>query len=106
MTPAGGQGANASIWDALSLADVADAALHTGDVSRDRLLPYERLRRPVNDGSVSFSRMARHIVRAGRFAAPAIALPLIARAINVLGWPKRKIVGSFATAFVHPVDPT
>lgn len=106
MTPAGGQGANASIWDALSLADVADAALRTGDVSRDRLLPYERLRRPINDGSVSFSRMARRIVRAGRFAAPSIILPLAARTINILGWPKRRIVGSFATAFVHPMHPT
>jgi 2-polyprenyl-6-methoxyphenol hydroxylase-like FAD-dependent oxidoreductase len=102
MTPAGGQGANASIWDALALADVADAALRTGDVSRERLLPYERLRRPVNDKSVSFSRVARRIVRVGRFVPLAIVLPLVARTINALGWPKRKIVGLFATAFVHP----
>ncbi len=102
MTPAGGQGANASIWDALALADVADAALRTDNVSRERLLPYERVRRPVNDGSVSFSRIARRIFRFGRFFPPAILLPFIARSMNALGWPQRKILRSFATAFVHP----
>jgi 2-polyprenyl-6-methoxyphenol hydroxylase-like FAD-dependent oxidoreductase len=102
MTPAGGQGANASIWDALALADVADAALRTVDVSRERLLPYERMRRPVNDESVSFSRVARRIFRVGRFFPLAIVLPLIARTMNAIGWPQRNILGSFATAFVHP----
>ena len=102
MTPAGGQGANASIWDALALADVADAALRTDDVSRERLFPYERVRRPVNDGSVSFSRVARRILRFGRFFPPAIVLPLIGRTMNALGWPQRKILRSFATTFVHP----
>jgi 2-polyprenyl-6-methoxyphenol hydroxylase-like FAD-dependent oxidoreductase len=102
MTPAGGQGANASIWDALALADVADAALRSGDVSRQRLVSYERIRRPINDGSVSFSRLARRIFRVGRFVPGAIVLPLVMRTINALGWPKRRIFRMFATAFVHP----
>lgn len=102
MTPVGGQGANASIWDALALADVADAALRAGDVSRERLLSYERLRRPVNDQSVSFSRVARRIFRVGSFLPLTIVLPLIARTMNAIGWPQRKILGSFATTFVHP----
>lgn len=102
MTPAGGQGANASIWDALALADVADAALRTGDVSRERLLPYERLRHPINDESISFSRVARRVFRVGRFLPLAIVPSLVARTINALGWPKRKILSSFATTFVHP----
>jgi 2-polyprenyl-6-methoxyphenol hydroxylase-like FAD-dependent oxidoreductase len=101
MTPVGGQGANASIWDALALADVADAALRTGDVSRERLLPYQRLRRPVNDQSVSFSRIARRIFRVGGFLPLGIVLPLIARTMNAIGWPQRKILRSFATTFVH-----
>lgn len=101
MTPAGGQGANASIWDALALADVADTALRTTDVSREQLLSYERIRRPVNEGSVSFSRVARRIFRFGRFFPPAIVLPVIGKTMNTLGWPQRKILGSFATAFVH-----
>ena len=102
MTPAGGQGANASIWDALALADVADAALRTDDVSRERLFVYEHVRRPINDQSVSFSRVARRVFRFGRFFPPAIVLPLIGKTINAIGWPQRKILGSFATAFVHP----
>jgi 2-polyprenyl-6-methoxyphenol hydroxylase-like FAD-dependent oxidoreductase len=102
MTPAGGQGANASIWDALALADVADAALRAGDVSQERLLPYERLRRPINDGSIFFSRVALRIFRVGRFLPLPLVIPLVARTIDTLGWPKRKIIGSFAAAFVHP----
>jgi 2-polyprenyl-6-methoxyphenol hydroxylase-like FAD-dependent oxidoreductase len=102
MTPVGGQGANASIWDALALADVADAALRTDDVSRERLFPYELLRRPVNDQSVSFSRVARRIFRAGRFLPLGIVVPLIARTMNATGWPQRKVLGAFATTFVHP----
>lgn len=100
MTPAGGQGANASIWDALALAEVADAALHAGDVSRERLLPYERLRRPVNERSVSFSRTARRAFRSAGFL-PTFILPLLARTIDTLGWPKQKAIGSFANAFMH-----
>ena len=102
MTPAGGQGANASIWDALALADVADSALRAGDVSRERLLPYERLRRPVNDESISFSRGARRALRIAALLRLDLAAPLLARTIDALGWPKRRIIRTFATAFVHP----
>jgi 2-polyprenyl-6-methoxyphenol hydroxylase-like FAD-dependent oxidoreductase len=101
MTPAGGQGANASIWDALALADVLDAALRAKDVSRERLLPYERLRRPVNDGSVSISRLARRAFRVGGYLPLALVAPAVAKTIDVLGWPKRRIISSFANAFVH-----
>lgn len=100
MTPAGGQGANASIWDALALAGVADAALRASDVSRERLLPYERLRRPVNERSVSISRIARRTFRAAGFLPLPLVLPLLARTVDVLRWPKRKLIASFATAFV------
>jgi hypothetical protein len=91
-----------AIWDALALAEVADAALRTGDVSRERLLPYERLRHPINDKSISFSRAARRVFRIGRFLPLAIVPSLVVRTINTLNWPKRKILGSFATTFVHP----
>jgi 2-polyprenyl-6-methoxyphenol hydroxylase-like FAD-dependent oxidoreductase len=103
MTPAGGQGANAAIWDALALADIADAALRSNDVSRQRLLEYERVRRPCNAKSVSFSRAARRVFRAGGVLLPlGFVLPTLARTIDTLGWPKRKVIGTFATAFVHP----
>ena len=101
MTPAGGQGANAAIHDALALADVADAAFRSGDVSRERLLPYERLRRPVNAGSIAFSRRARNAFRAGGLLPLPFLLPVLARTIDLLGWPKRSILRSFATTFAR-----
>src|SRR5688572_14907312 len=101
MTPAGGQGANASIWDALALAEVADAALRAKDVSRERLLPYERLRRPFNEKSVSISRAARRAFRVAGFLPLSLVLPLAARTIGAFGWPKRKVIRTFATTFVH-----
>lgn len=101
MTPAGGQGANASIWDALALADVADAALRAGDVTRERLLPYERLRRPRNERSVAISRLARRAFRTGRFLPLSLVAPAAMRTINALGWPKRRIIRAFATTFVN-----
>jgi 6-methylpretetramide 4-monooxygenase len=101
MTPAGGQGANASIWDALALAEVADAALRAGDVSRDRLLAYERIRRPVNERSVSISRTARRAFRVGAFIPLSLVLPMAARTVGALDWPKRRLIRMFATTFVH-----
>lgn len=101
MTPVGGQGANASIWDALALGDAADAALRQRDFSREQLLPYERLRLPINDGSVSFSRLARRIFRSSRFLPLSVAVPLFARSINRFRWIPRRTLRSFATTFVH-----
>jgi hypothetical protein len=103
MTPAGGQGANASIWDALALADVADAALLANDVSRDRLFAYERMRRPLNERSIAISRAARRVFRTGRFLPLSFLAPLALRTIEVLGWPKRMILRRFASTFVHVV---
>lgn len=101
MTPAGGQGANASIWDALALADVADAALRAGDVSREHLLPYEHIRRPINEQSVAISRAARRAFRTGRFLPLSLVVPFAMRTINTLRWPKRQVLRTFSSAFVH-----
>jgi len=100
MTPAGGQGANASIWDALALANIADAALRAGDVSRTRLLEYERLRRPPNEHSVAISRLARRAFRTGRYLPLSFVVPFAMRTINALGWPKRRILRAFSSTFV------
>ncbi|MEO5820534.1 MAG: hypothetical protein ABIT71_08510 [Vicinamibacteraceae bacterium] len=89
------------VWDACALVDVADAA-RAGDVSRDRLLPYERLRRPINDRSVSISRRARRVFGLGQHLPVAAAAPFVARTIDALGWPKRQIIRSFSSTFVHP----
>jgi 6-methylpretetramide 4-monooxygenase len=100
MTPAGGQGANASIWDALALANVADAALRAGDVSRERLLEYERLRRPSNERSVAISRLARRAFRTGRYLPLSLVVPAAMRTIHALGWPKGRLIRALAAAFV------
>lgn len=63
MTPAGGQGANASIADAMALAEVADAALRAGDVTAEQLAVYERRRRQANERSVNISRSIHRIFR-------------------------------------------
>lgn len=97
MTPAGGQGANASIWDALALADVADAALRAGDTSRERLVRYEQVRRPINERSVAISRLAARIFRLGRRLPAATLVPLLAPLV-----PRRRLIRSFATTFVTP----
>ena len=96
MTPAGGQGANASIADALALADVIAGG---GD-----LLAYEQSRRPRNEQSISFSRIARRVFRTGRFLPAGLLVPAALRTINALGWPKRRVIATFATAFVDPRD--
>jgi 2-polyprenyl-6-methoxyphenol hydroxylase-like FAD-dependent oxidoreductase len=100
MTPAGGQGANASIWDALALTEVADAALQSGNVSRDRLAPYERRRRPINAGSVKISNTALNAFRFGRNIPLSIVVPLLLRTLEFLDWPKRSILRRFSTTFV------
>ncbi|HEX6939098.1 MAG TPA: FAD-dependent monooxygenase [Longimicrobiales bacterium] len=66
MSPAGGQGPNAAIFDAIALADVADAALRAGDLSAQRLAAYERRRRPANRRSLSLTRRAVALLRLGR----------------------------------------
>lgn len=101
MTPAGGQGANAAVWDALALAEVADAALRAGDPMHERLVEYERLRHPVNARSVAISRNAARLFRTARHLLPlSILLPPGARLVECLAWPKRKLVRNFASAFV------
>lgn len=102
MTPAGGQGANAAIWDALALADVADSALRAGDPTRETLLAYERIRHPINGRSVAISARAARIFRLAGHLPLATVLPPLARLANRLDWPKRRLIRGFATTFVTP----
>jgi 2-polyprenyl-6-methoxyphenol hydroxylase-like FAD-dependent oxidoreductase len=100
MTPAGGQGANASIWDALALAEVADAALRSGNVGRERLLPYELGRRPINARSVAISDTALTAFRFGSGIPLSIVVPFVLRSFEFMSWPKRSILRRFSTTFV------
>ena len=64
VTPVGGQGANMSIADAVSLAQSIEADLETkGDVRFESLKSYERERHPANQRSVNFSRYADFVFR-------------------------------------------
>ncbi len=55
VTPAGGQGANMSVADAVSLARIIEADLKKGRVSLGVLKQYEQERRPANQRSVQIS---------------------------------------------------
>lgn len=101
MTPAGGQGANASIADAMALAEIADEALDRNDVSVERLAAYERRRRRPNSRSVAISVAADRFFRIAS-PVPAIELlvPFFLLMVNRLGLPRRGI-RLFATAFME-----
>ena len=101
VTPAGGQGANMSVADAIVLARVAMEGLRTGDCSVRRLAAYENERRPANARSLLFSRRPTTVFRflqAVPFAGP-LLLSFIRRA-NRRPDTKRRFVGGVARAFL------
>ncbi len=101
VSPAGGQGANASIWDALALAEVAHEALSAGDVSRQRLSRYETLRRPRNMESLRITELAVSALKAlPRVPGWARLVPFLLGMIDSLPWLKGRILHRFATTFV------
>ena len=101
MSPAGGQGANASIWDALALAEVAHLALSGGDLSRRRLSRYEVLRRPANARSVRISvRGARAFAIIRRTPALRWLVPAALRTLDRSPWLKQRILSAASTTFV------
>lgn len=101
VSPAGGQGANAAIWDGLALADVAHEALTADDVSRQRLARYETLRRPRNTASLRFTQLG---TGAFEFLPRVPGLPrLVPAALQSLDaspWLKGRILAQAATTFV------
>ena len=100
MSPAGGQGANAAVWDALALAEVADAALRAGNVSLEKLFEYERIRHPSNERSVAISMNAAAVVRVSRYLPVSMLVTPLAGLANRFAWPRRAFLQSFATTFV------
>jgi 2-polyprenyl-6-methoxyphenol hydroxylase-like FAD-dependent oxidoreductase len=101
MSPVGGQGANAAIWDAIALAEVADAALRANDLSYERLRAYEEKRRPANNRSLWYTRRAVTLARLGRWGpgAPQLLVSLLRRAGHDPG-SRRLLLRKVTTAFL------
>jgi 2-polyprenyl-6-methoxyphenol hydroxylase-like FAD-dependent oxidoreductase len=101
MSPVGGQGANAAVWDALALAEVADTALRAGDLSVDRLRAYEAQRRPANTRSLWYTRRAVTLARFGRWGpgGPQLLVSIPRRA-NRETASRRLLLRKVATAFL------
>jgi 2-polyprenyl-6-methoxyphenol hydroxylase-like FAD-dependent oxidoreductase len=93
VSPAGGQGANMSVADASALADIL-LSNHP-----DPLRAYERRRRPANERSMRFTRLA-----AAALSAPAIALrivaPLLLRALARSPQLLPRVLRTASTAFL------
>jgi len=83
VTPAGGQGANMSIADAVVLAEVALKAYEKNDFSAASLEAYEAERRPANERSLQFSIRAHRAFRILRWA-PFLA-PLLLNYLESVG---------------------
>jgi 2-polyprenyl-6-methoxyphenol hydroxylase-like FAD-dependent oxidoreductase len=93
VTPAGGQGANLSIHDAVALAEILTTPNHP-----DPLADYERRRRPAAKRSIALSRGAARI-----FGLPDALigrlLPIALRAINLFPSPVARLLRTPPTAF-------
>ncbi len=101
VTPAGGQGANASIADAMALAQVADAALTEKNFSAKRLSEYETLRRSANTRSLQFSvrgNQALNLLQ--RFPWLGLFLPPLLHHVNKTPRLKNNFIQTFSRTFL------
>lgn len=100
MSPAGGQGANAAIADALALAEVAHDGLAAGDLSERRLARYEQMRRAANDRSLWFTERAAALLRVAKGVPLGWLIPVFLRRASRDAEAKRALIRKAATAFV------
>ncbi len=100
VTPAGGQGANMSIADAMVLAEVVLECLQRGDCSAQQLSRYESVRRPANERSLRFSAVPRQVFKWLQFI-PALSglLTFYLRYVDANQKLKIKFLGSVGRAF-------
>lgn len=101
VSPAGGQGANAAVWDALALAEVADDALQAGDTSPNRLARYEAMRWPRNRASVAITERAAMAFSCSAYV-PGLSwiAPLALRRLDRLPRLKARFISTVANTFV------
>lgn len=100
-SPAGGQGANAAIWDALALAEVAHGALTANDVSKKALGRYATLRRPRNAASLRFTEWAAWGVdHLGSVLGLSSVAPAMLRMLDTSPGLKARLMRTAGTTFV------
>lgn len=101
MSPAGGQGANAAIHDAFSLAPEIRVVLDGRVEAREAFARYEARRRPANDASLDFTRLAARAV-SSLHRAPFLArlLPTALALFERSEGAKDRLLRSVSTAFV------
>ncbi len=101
VTPAGGQGANMAVADAMVLADLLAKALKADDLSSAALFPYERARRAANERSITFSRRVRQALGlAQRFPPMLELLPPLLRRADRSPRQKQEFLRTLSSAFV------
>ena len=100
VTPAGGQGANMSVADALVLSQVALEAFQKNDFSSAQLKKYEALRRPANERSLGISLRARRVFQTIKFFPPlAYLLPWWLKGVERKPKTKEDLLRFLSTAF-------
>ncbi len=100
VTPAGGQGANGSVADAVALAETALEAFHKNDFSREQLLCYEAKRRPAHERSIRFSVWSRRVFLALKwFPRAGFLLPKFLKKVERDSKMKRNFIRNISTAF-------
>jgi 2-polyprenyl-6-methoxyphenol hydroxylase-like FAD-dependent oxidoreductase len=100
VTPAGGQGANMSVADALVLSQVLLEAFQKNDFSAAQLKKYETLRRPANERSLGISLWAHRVFKFIQFFPPiALVLPGFLKGAERKPETKEKLLRNLSTAF-------
>ena len=100
VTPAGGQGANMSVQDAMTLGRVALEAFRKNDFSAARFAVYETERRPANQRSLQFSVWANRIFRTfGIIPWAAFLLPQFLKKVNESPEMRRRFIQNVSNAF-------
>ena len=109
VTPAGGQGANMSVADAMVLAEVLVEALHHKDCSVQRLQAYQAVRWAANQRSMQFSVNTNRVVRFFQHVPWIVsALPWYLRRALAQSSTKTRLLRAVGGAFVSqpPLDKT
>jgi 2-polyprenyl-6-methoxyphenol hydroxylase-like FAD-dependent oxidoreductase len=98
VTPAGGQGANMAIADAVALAE----CIRDGD-DHDLIMRYERRRRRANEKSVSISRSVTRVLHVPAWLMDRLILPIGKWLGRRPGGPAR-VLRRFSTAFLDSAE--